>query len=58
MNHHKIETAATEVIEKFTKYKNTKEGRIFKRFYSNRFWYHDDLEKLLTSLPSVSFFNY
>jgi len=58
MNHHKIETATTEVIEKFTKYKNTKEGRIFKRFYSSRFWYHDDLEKLLTSLPSVSFFNY
>ena len=59
MNHHKIETATNEVMEKSIKYKNTRDGRTFKRFFSSsRFWYHDDLEKLLTSLPSVSFFNY
>ena len=58
MNHHKMETATTEIIEKYVKFKNTKDGRTFKRFFSRRFWYDDDLEKLLTSLPSVSFFNY
>ena len=52
MNHFKQDTADKEIAEKFVKYKNSKEGRTFKRFFvSSRFWFHDDLEKLWKSLP-------
>ena len=59
MNHHKIETAREEIFEKLNKYKQTKEGRTLKRFFiSNRFWFHEDLDKLHKSLPYTYFLSY
>ena len=59
MNHHKRETAMTEVAQKFIKYKNSKDGRTFKRFFvGNRFWFDDDLDNLWRSLPYVNFLAY
>ena len=59
MNHFKAESAEREVAEKFIKYKNSKDGRTFKRFFiGNRFWFHDDLDKLHRLLPYTYFFSY
>ena len=59
MNHFKAESAEREVIEKYIKYKNSKDGRTFKRFFiGNRFWFHDDLDKLHQLLPYTYFFSY
>ncbi len=59
MQHHKAESAEAEIIEKFIKYKNSKDGRTFKRFFAgNRFWFHDDLEKLWKILPYKNLFSY
>ena len=59
MNHHKIETARGEIFEKLNKYKQTKEGRTFKRFFiSSTFWFHEDLDKLRRSLPYTYFLSY
>ena len=59
MNHFKAESAEREVIEKYIKYKNSKDGRTFKRFFiGNRFWFHDDLDKLHQLLPYTHFFSY
>lgn len=53
MNHFKEETCRQELFKKKLKYENpeNKFGRGLKRFfYSNRFWFHDDLEQLYESL--------
>ena len=59
MNHFKLESSRTELAGKIVKYKNSKDGRTFKRFFvSNRFWFHDDLEKLWNMLPYIPFEHY
>lgn len=59
MNHFKLESSKTELASKIIKYKHSKEGRTLKRFFvSNRFWFHDDLEKLWSTLPYKNFVNY
>ena len=53
MNHFKQETSLEELWEKNRRYDNPDStmGRHLKRFFvSNRFWFHDDLEKLFKSL--------
>ena len=58
-NHHKRETAFSEVIEKYHKFNREITGRKLKRFFiHNRFWYHDELEKLLESVPYTNFLSY
>ena len=59
MEHHKADSAEREVIDKYIKYKNSKDGRTFKRFFAgNRFWFDDDLDKLWTILPYKNLFSY
>jgi len=54
-NQFREETAYKEIFEKKFKYNEEKLQRSLKKFFiSDRFWFHDDLEKYYQNLPYMS----
>ena len=55
MSHFKMKTAQEDLFAKYHKYNGEVLQRGLKRFFiSNRFWFHDDQEKLDNSLAEVT----
>jgi len=55
-NQFREETAYKEIFEKKFKYNEEKLQRSIKKiFISDRFWFHDDLEKYYKNLPYITF---
>ena len=59
MNQFKMKTAQEDLFAKYQKYNSEVLQRGLKRFFiNNRFWFHDDQEKLDNSLREVTIDNY